>query len=146
MDKDTLDTPIDTNLINEIIYPGLIERIKALITDSVVLIGLMVCIGTVFSKMDNVPEQARMIAFVFVFILYDPLMTSIFGGTIGHLIVGIRVQRDDKTNGKIMLPMAIIRYLLKALLGWISFLTIIGNDKGKAIHDLTVNSVVVFKN
>lgn len=126
------------------IYPGLLNRIKALIADSVVIVILIFIISSVFSWFENVPDIARIIAFVFVFLLYDPICTSIFGGTIGHMIIGIRVKQDSDEQKNISFPLALVRYIVKAFLGSISLITVSGNQKGKAIHDLAVNSVVVY--
>ena len=76
-------------------YPGILDRVKASLTDSVVIILFMVIITNIFALLENVPDNARMIAFVFVFILYDPLFTSIFGGTIGHMMIGLRVRENS---------------------------------------------------
>ena len=43
----------------------------------------------------------------------------------------------------ISFPFALVRYLLKMFLGWISLLTITANDKKKAIHDFVAKSVVI---
>jgi len=124
-------------------YPALVKRIKAAITDSIIIIIFMFVISDVFSSLESVPKEARMVAFLFIFILYDPICTSFFGGTIGHKIVGIRVKRESNEQRNISFSLAIIRFIIKALLGWISFLTIGANIKRMAIHDIVVKSVVV---
>lgn len=126
-------------------YPGVATRVKAVICDSVLLIILMIVTATLFDRFENVPDFARAIAFVFIFLLYDPLFTSLFGGTLGHMLMGIRVKRASNQNKNIGFPLAIIRYLLKALLGWISLLTVSGNKSAKAIHDIVVKSIVIYK-
>ena len=126
-------------------YPGLLERVKAVVTDSFVLVLFIIIVTYSFSAFENVPDYARIIAFVFIFLLYDPLFTSIFGGTIGHISFGIRVKRESNPLKNILFPLALLRFIVKALLGWISLLTISGNDKRKAIHDILVGSVVVYK-
>ena len=70
-------------------YPGLLDRVKAIVTDVVVIILFILVTTYVFSLFENVPDNAKIIAFVFIFILYDPIFTSSFGGTIGHMMVGI---------------------------------------------------------
>jgi uncharacterized RDD family membrane protein YckC len=41
----------------------------------------------------------RIAAFLFVFVFYDPIFTSLFGGTLGHIMFGIRVKgEDDESN------------------------------------------------
>lgn len=130
--------------MKEEIYPRIIHRVKAVIADSVVIVLFMFLISYVFGKIENVPDNARIIAFVFIFGLYDPIFTSLFGGTVGHFFLGIRVKRESNPNKNILFPFAIIRFMAKAILGWISLLTVSGNAKRKAIHDLIVGSVVVY--
>lgn len=125
-------------------YPGITDRVKAVITDSIVIVIFMFIVTYVFSNFENVPDNARIIAFIFIFGLYDPLFTSIFGGTIGHMIRGIRVKKENNHKKNILFPLAVIRFLIKALLGWISLLTVSGNEKRKAIHDYIAGSVVVY--
>jgi len=124
-------------------YPGVFLRVKASTIDSMVIILFMLVATDLFSRFENVPDYARMTAFVFIFILYDPLMVSLFGSTIGHRMSNLKVQRLD--NGKnIHLGLAIIRFLVKVTLGWISFFTVSTNKNRQAIHDSIINSVVVY--
>jgi len=124
-------------------YGTLINRVKALIIDSLVIMGMGVLFAIILSKFDNAPDSIRLISFLFVFFLYDPLFTSLFGGTIGHLIIGHRVLRDIDETKKLIFPLALVRFIFKSFLGWISLLTITGNKKNKAIHDSIVNSIVI---
>jgi hypothetical protein len=39
--------------------------------------------------------------------------------------------------------MALIRFLVKGLLGWLSFLTVTGSTRKRAIHDLLGGSIVM---
>ncbi len=137
----------DANQINELKqskeYPTLVKRIKAAITDSIIIIIFMFVISDLFSSFESVPKELRIFAFVFIFILYDPIGTSFFGGTIGHKMVGIRVKRESNEQKNILFLLAIIRFIIKALLGWLSFLTIGTSVKRMAIHDIVVKSVVV---
>lgn len=126
------------------LYPNLVTRIKALMADIVVLLILMVCITYVFANFESVPDNGRMIAFIFIFYLYDPILTSLSGGTIGHHLLGLRVKREDGSGKNLLLYMAILRFVIKSLLGWLSLLTVTGNDKKRAIHDYIGQSVVVY--
>jgi uncharacterized RDD family membrane protein YckC len=125
-------------------YPGVFDRVKAIAADGAVIIILMFAAANVFSLFESVPDNARIGAFVFIFLLYDPLFTSIFGGTIGHMLLGLRVKRESDENRNILFPLAIVRYIVKASLGLVSLLTVSGNVKRKAIHDYLVGSVVVY--
>ena len=126
-------------------YPVLMDRVKAALIDSMFLIGEIILASYIFSLFENVPDYARIIVFVFIFLLYDPLFTSLFGGTIGHMIMNIRVKRSRNEERNILFPLAIIRFIVKVFLGWLSLLTVTGNNKKKAIHDMVVGSVVIFR-
>jgi uncharacterized RDD family membrane protein YckC len=125
-------------------YPGVFDRIKAIMTDGIVVVVYMFVASYIFSLFESVPDNVRIIAFVFIFLLYDPIFTSLFGGTIGHMMLGIRVKRESDEQKNILFHKAILRYLVKVLLGWVSLLTVSGNKKRKAIHDFLVGSVVVY--
>ena len=127
----------------ELDYPGVFVRVKATIIDSFIMILLLLGATDVFSNIENVPDYAKIITFSCIFLLYDPLMISFMGATIGHRINKIKVQRFD--NGKkINIALALIRFVIKALLGWVSLITISSNEKKQAIHDAIVNSIVVY--
>lgn len=126
-------------------YPKLFDRVKAAIVDSLILLGLMIIVVNIFSLFENISDVLRIIAFIFFFILYDPIMTSTFGGTIGHMILGIRVKREKDQERNIHFLSALLRFIVKALLGWISLITVTSNEKNKAIHDNLVGSIVNYK-
>jgi uncharacterized RDD family membrane protein YckC len=128
-------------------YPGLIERVKAVIADAVVIILLMFAASSVFSSFENVPNFYRVAVLVFLAGLYDPIFTSTFGGTLGHIMIGIRVKAEDNEEQNIMLPQALFRYVVKGLLGWISLLSLLasGNPKRRALHDFAAGSVVIYR-
>jgi uncharacterized RDD family membrane protein YckC len=126
-------------------YAGVADRVKAIVADSIVLIIFLFIVTYTFSIFEHVPDSAKIIAFIFIFILYDPIFTSVFGGTIGHFMIGIRVKREKNPLKNILFPWAIIRFFVKVLLGWISLLTVSGTKKRKAIHDYLVGSVVLYK-
>jgi uncharacterized RDD family membrane protein YckC len=126
-------------------YPPLLARIKAVFTDVfIILLMLMLC-AYLFSAIGNVSANIKKFAFVFIFILYDPLTTSLLGGTLGHLINGLRVRKESDLSKKVPLHLAFVRFFVNSLLGWISLLTVTGNEKRRAIHDMAVDSVVVYR-
>ena len=125
-------------------YSGVAVRVKALVADYVVILGFMIIVTYTFSIFEHVPDNARIIAFVLIFFLYDPIFVSVFGGTIGHMMFGIRVKREKNHQKNILFPVAIVRFIVKILLGWISLVTISGNEKKQAIHDSFVGSVVLY--
>jgi uncharacterized RDD family membrane protein YckC len=124
-------------------YGSLINRVKAILIDFIILIGFGVLVSMLFAKFENVPNYFRIIAFVLIFILYDPLCTSLLGGTAGHFLMGLRVRRSSDETKRIIFPVAIARFLAKVILGSISLLTVTGNKKSRAIHDSIAGSVVI---
>lgn len=132
--------------MNKVNYPGVFDRVRAIVTDAVVLLLMMMSASCIFSLFENIPIAVRIIAFVFIFILYDPLFTSTFGGTLGHMLIGLRVKQESDETKNIQFPQAVLRFSVKAGLGVISLFTVLNNSKRKAIHDYLVGSVVVYTN
>ncbi|WP_299800596.1 RDD family protein [uncultured Maribacter sp.] len=124
-------------------YAFLPERIKAAVIDGILLIVAMYAVSEILSLFENVPNYVRISIAVLLFLLYDPIFTSQFGGTIGHSYSKIMVKKDAITEQNINLVPALFRFLIKFSLGWVSLLTVTGNQKKKALHDLVVNSVVL---
>lgn len=127
------------------VLPGIFERVKALVLDSIVLILLMIFFTYAFSLV-TIPDWLRGVSFLFVFVFYDPLMTSFTGGTVGHKVVGIAVKRVNERTRNISLIRAVIRFVVKSSLGVISLFYVTSNDENQALHDLLAGSIVVYKN
>ena len=123
-------------------YPPLIDRIQSAFIDTMLIIILMIVFARVLDRFENVPDWVRILLFVFLFMLYEPLCMSL-GFTIGNYVKKIRVRRDEDTSKRISIFQAFLRYPLKMLLGWISFLTIHSTPKRRAIHDLASGSVMI---
>lgn len=124
-------------------YAVLPDRVKAAIIDSLLLIGFMYAASELLALFEAVPTYVRIIVAVFIFLLYDPIFTSYYGGTVGHSFSGIEVKREVDTDRNISFPAAVLRFIFKALLGWISLLTVTAHEKKRAIHDLVAGSVVL---
>lgn len=126
-------------------YSDLTTRVKAAFLDGVLLVIMMFVFGSILNKFHIENLTVKKNGFVFIFLFYDPIFTSLFGGTIGHLMNGLRVRREDNEDKNINIVFALIRYVVKVILGMLSFFYISGNDKGRAIHDLAAGSVVIEK-
>jgi uncharacterized RDD family membrane protein YckC len=123
-------------------YPLLKDRIQSTFIDLFFQLVLVFIAAAIIDKFENVPDWVRIAIFVSFFIVYEPLFITL-GCTLGNYIKGIRVRRNADTTRKINILDAIIRYVIKFLLGWLSFLTIGSNPKRRAIHDLAVGSVMI---
>lgn len=126
-------------------YPGVSQRIIAMCLDGAVLLILLMGFSYIFSLFNDPPVYAKMFAFLFCVLLYDPLFTTLFGGTIGHMMQGIRVKKQSNETENIIFQKALLRYVIKAFLGWVSLLVVYRNDRRKAIHDYAAGSVVIYK-
>ena len=129
--------------MNEIEYPSIFYRVKATMIDSIILILLMLAATDIFSNIETVPTYTKVTTFICIILLYDPFMIAFFGATIGHRMNKLKVQRFDNGN-KINIGLAILRFLIKSILGWISLITISSYKNKQAIHDIWVNSIVVY--
>ena len=145
-DKNNLTKPALTkkqnNTIMEEKYPQLSERIQSTLIDTILIVALMFLFTNLLDKFNNVPDEVRIILFVGLFIAYEPLCMTL-GCTLGNFIKGIRVKKYSNTTKRINIFQAIIRYVVKVCLGWVSFLTINSNPKRRAIHDLISGSVMI---
>ena len=124
-------------------YAILPRRVKAVFVDTIILVAAMYAVSEVFNLLGETPNAIRIIAFLVIFLCYDPFFTSQYGGTIGHSFSKISVRTENDINKTISFPVAVVRYILKAILGWYSLLTVTGNKKKKAVHDFVAKSVVI---
>ena len=126
-------------------YPLLLKRIQALMIDFFLILITMAFLSQLVKLFNGVPDGVRMGAFIALIFLYDPLMTSMVGGTLGHRALGLRVRKESSEEENIHFFAALLRFAVKASLGWISLLTVTGNQRKRAIHDMIGGSVVILR-
>ncbi|MDA8886749.1 RDD family protein [Bacteroidia bacterium] len=126
-------------------YPLVSDRYKAAFIDGIVMIGCWFLFSMIFSAFDHVSESIKIGAYIFSVFLYEPLFVSLFGGSIGHLSGNMHVVRESDHSRKINIFAALVRFAVKLLLGIISLFSISKENKGRAIHDKAVRSIVLFK-
>ncbi|MBC8882556.1 RDD family protein [Flavobacterium piscinae] len=103
-------------------YPTILERIKSTTIDTIIIIAFMYFASEILNSFENVPDFIRMILFALI-LLYEPILTA-FGATIGNEKMEIRVRSNANHAKKINFFQAVIRVILKYLLGWLSFITL----------------------
>jgi uncharacterized RDD family membrane protein YckC len=125
-------------------YGRFTRRLTAVVVDSIVFMLIMAgaLIVAVSFKSDNV---ARILGFTVVatWLLYEPILVSMTGATIGHHLYNLRVV-DDR-GGNISFGKAVVRVVIKTLLGWYSFITMAMTSRHQAVHDLLTHSTVQIK-
>ena len=130
---------------NERKIPLVSDRYKVVFLDSVVVIGLMVLYSLIIGKLDNqIPVWVRVFLYSTLF-LYEPLCLALFGKTLGHWSGNLRVVKEKDESKNISFLAAMIRAIMKYLLGIISLFTIAPENKGRAIHDMAAGSIVLFE-
>ncbi len=123
-------------------YPELKTRIGSSIIDAVLLVVMMFVFASMLDKYGEVPDWVRISMFLSLFLVYEPLCMTI-GCTLGNYINGIRVRKNSDSSKRINILQALVRYPVKVILGWISFLTISSNSKRRAIHDMVSGTVMI---
>ncbi|MCF3111191.1 RDD family protein [Niabella sp. CC-SYL272] len=123
-------------------YPELTDRIQSTFIDMLFVIILAFIAGGLLDRYEQVPDWVRMVLFISLFVLYEPVCL-VLGCTLGNYLKGIRVRRFSDASRRIGLLQAFIRYPVKVLLGWISFITIRTNPRKRAIHDLVSGTVMI---
>jgi uncharacterized RDD family membrane protein YckC len=125
-----------------LVFPPLWKRIGATLID--IYFTIMLAYAMVSILPASFADQFRLAIFGFA-ILYDPICNSTLGYTFGAFIFKFRVRNEADTTRKLSFPKALLRFITKSLLGWMSFLTIHSDSMRRAIHDRVAGSVVIAK-
>ena len=125
-------------------FPSLVKRFQSLVIDQVFIILCMVVFSQILSYTD--PENTgalRGFLLFSLFFLYEPFCLA-FGCSIGNYIAGIRVRKIGDEGKRINILQSYLRFIVKYLLGIISFLTVTSNKYKRAIHDMASGSVMIY--
>ncbi|MBP6432170.1 MAG: RDD family protein [Ferruginibacter sp.] len=132
----------------EIKHPSLIKRVQSILIDTIIMVALMFLAAWVLEKFnvgdDEESGLIKAIIFICIWGIYEPLSMTL-GSTIGNYLVGIKVRKHSSYNSRINIFQAYIRFVVKVLLGWISFITIGMNAERRAVHDFVSGSVMIEK-
>ena len=126
-------------------YPALVLRIRAMCLDAIVFVLLFWIVLLLIWKLQFSSTYLKVIVVAIPLILFEPLWMWMTGSTIGQHIVGIRVANIRTERNLFILP-AIVRFIVKILLGFYSVITMIVTKRRQSFHDVISNSVVLFKN
>jgi uncharacterized RDD family membrane protein YckC len=123
-------------------YARFSRRLRAMLLDwivtVVVLFGAVLLAATVSN--DNF-SRGLGVAVVIALLLYEPVLVSFTGGTLGHYFTNLRVV-DERDGGNIGFPRACARFGIKGLLGLYSFVILAATRRNQAVHDLLTRSTV----
>lgn len=119
----------------------LLDRTKSSTIDTLFLITLTFLIAGILSNFENVPTWVRALLFASL-IMYEPICIT-FGATIGNHAMNIRIRRSSDESKKLNILRSVIRFVLKLIFGWISYITIFKNPRKRAIHDLITGATTI---
>jgi uncharacterized RDD family membrane protein YckC len=123
-------------------FPPLWKRIGAYVIDLYFI--FMLAYVLIILLPEPIADRFRLAIFGLA-VLYEPICNTTLGYTFGSFIFKFRVRDSADTDKKLPFHRALMRFIVKALLGWISFLTIHSDDMRRAIHDRVAGSVVIDK-
>jgi uncharacterized RDD family membrane protein YckC len=121
-------------------YPHLKKRYQALLADGVLIMTILIVAMVIMGDSEYRPTVMITLGSILL-LLYEPLMTA-YWGSVGQQMMKINVRRFDQPEKRLSLLNAYVRWFTKALLGWLSFLTINFNKEHRAIHDFASNSIM----
>jgi uncharacterized RDD family membrane protein YckC len=123
-------------------YPRLLRRVRAALIDSVVFAAIIIAWIYSFGLLENAHAAIKVGLLAAACLIVEPGLVSLTGGTIGHLLMGLRV-RDAGVDERIGFLRATIRGLARSLLGLFSLLFMFVTRRHQAIHDYVSRSTVV---
>ena len=125
-------------------YPRLIKRVRAVLIDSVLLpvavFGTLI-VGDALGVSHPFGKALLILAPIF---FLEPGLVAFTGGTVGHHLLKIRITRMDGMRN-INILAATVRFVVKLLLGWLSFIFVLTTARHQAVHDLVARSMVIHK-
>jgi uncharacterized RDD family membrane protein YckC len=104
----------------------------------IVMFGALMLVTVV--RNDNF-SRGLGISVVVALVLYEPILVSRMGGTLGHYFTNLRVV-DDRGGGNIGFARAFARVVIKGTLGLYSFVILAATRRNQAVHDLMTQSTV----
>jgi uncharacterized RDD family membrane protein YckC len=123
-------------------YARFARRLRGMFVDWV--LALVVIFGAILiaaSVGNEVVSRILAVLVLLLLVLYEPLLVSRTGGTLGHWYTNLRVV-DDRTGGNLPLRTAFIRAGIKAVLGAYSFVVMMATRRNQTLHDLLTHSTV----
>lgn len=123
-------------------YARFSRRLRGMFIDW--MLALVVIFGAILiavSLGNAVVSRMLAVMVALVFVLYESLLVSRTGGTVGHWVTNLRVV-DDRTGSNLTLRTAFIRAAIKVGLGAYSFVIMLATRRNQAVHDLLTHSTV----
>jgi uncharacterized RDD family membrane protein YckC len=124
-------------------YATFTSRFRAVLIDTALVFGALITVLLLGDIADGVPGSGRLvwILMVALLFLYEPLLIWRRGATIGHSARQLQVVSID-TGERPGFLRALVRYLIKVILGLPSFVTMTFSRRHQAVHDILTRTTV----
>ena len=125
------------------LYARAAPRLQAYLRDFFVYMAVVVsCMLVAVAIATPIATQVSVVAGILFLLLYEPVCIWMAGGTIGHLSFNLRIVRAEDL-GPVSFKRALIRTIVKGLLGVWVFMAIYFTRRCQAVHDLAAGTVVI---
>jgi uncharacterized RDD family membrane protein YckC len=124
-------------------YATFTRRFRALVIDSAIVSGLVIALLFLGDAVAGVRGSAQVIWLLAVglLLLYEPVLVSRRGATLGHSVARLQVV-DARTGRWPSFARSLARYLIKVVVGAPSFVTMALTRRHQAVHDLLTQTTV----
>jgi uncharacterized RDD family membrane protein YckC len=129
-------------------YAAFRLRFRALLLDFCICAAIFLIGGLVAGGILETHPLGRSAAFVGLItavLLYEPVLVSRYGSTLGHRALNIRVV-DARSQQNLSFPRAVVRSIVKKLAGVFSLAFMFVTVKAQSLHDLAAGSEVRIRN
>jgi uncharacterized RDD family membrane protein YckC len=128
------------------LYARAAPRLQAYLRDFLVYIAILVaCILAAVAVGTPIATQVSVIICIAILLFYEPVCIALWGDTIGHLSLGLRIVRCSDL-GPVSFGRALVRTAVKGLFGLWVFMAIYFTRRSQGLHDLVAGTVVIPRN
>src|SRR5262252_8088689 len=123
-------------------YARFARRLRAWFIDWLLLLLTVICAMLIAVTLEsNDFSRVLGILVVLIILLYEPILVSMTGSTIGHFLTNLRVV-DNLSHRNLSFPKAFARLFIKDVFGPYSFFTMAMTRRHQALHDVLTKSTV----
>lgn len=144
IDTEDVQKPSKLDHSKMYVLPTIKTRYISMLIDILILVLIALAISSLFEMIGKVPGLVKALLFVIVVLLYEPILIA-SGTTVGQFFMSIRVRNFRNPDQKLTFHLAVLRTIVKILLGWLSFVTVTFNVNRRAIHDFASGSIMISK-
>lgn len=140
--EELIEKPEKTDYSGIYVLPTIRARYISMLIDVLIIVLLSIGISYLLETIGQVPGFVKGILFVIVVLLYEPILVTA-GTTVGQFLLNLRVRNFNHPDQKLAFHLALLRTLVKIILGWLSFVTVTFNINRRAIHDFASGSIMI---